>query len=135
MTGTGMRQGSTELAQGNSWLGLELQTAIEPAADAWHAPIETVSNSEAGFERVYQGSALLLSWPVKMPAGAPMERDDHVHRAHCHRSRGRGSLDSSQLVLGAQATRAPTRNIDPARSRLVQLTRPSRPRIGRAGCV
>ena len=40
-----------------------------PAADAWYAPIETVSNSEAGFERVYQGSALLLSWPVRLAPG------------------------------------------------------------------
>ena len=50
--------------QGNAWLGLAVETAVSPPADAWHAPIETVSNSEAGFERVYQGSALLLSWPV-----------------------------------------------------------------------
>lgn len=42
---------------------------MSPAADAWHAPIETVSNSEAGFERVYQGSALLLSWPVRLAPG------------------------------------------------------------------
>jgi hypothetical protein len=57
------------LGQGNSWLGLEVATAISPAADAWHAPIETVSNSEAGFERVYQGSALLLSWVVRLAPG------------------------------------------------------------------
>ena len=41
----------------------------EPAADAWWSPIETVSNSEAGFERVYQGSALLISWPVTLAPG------------------------------------------------------------------
>jgi hypothetical protein len=28
-----------------------------------------VSNSEAGFERVYQGSALLVSWPVMLAPG------------------------------------------------------------------
>ena len=37
-------------------------------ADAWWAPIETVSNSENGFERVYQGSGLLLSWPLRLGA-------------------------------------------------------------------
>ena len=57
------------IAQGNGWLALELVTEINPPADAWHAPIETVSNSEAGFERVYQGSALLLSWPVRLAPG------------------------------------------------------------------
>jgi alpha-amylase len=58
------------LAQGNGWLGAELSTTIEPAGDAWIAPIETISNSEAGFERVYQGSALLLSWRVHLAPGA-----------------------------------------------------------------
>jgi hypothetical protein len=28
-----------------------------------------VSNSEAGFERVYQGSGLLLSWPMMIAPG------------------------------------------------------------------
>jgi alpha-amylase len=44
-------------------------TTTTSPADAWWAPIETVSNSEAGFERVYQGSALLLSWPVRLARG------------------------------------------------------------------
>ncbi len=67
--GLGVATGVASLGQGNGWLGVELGTAIEPVADAWYAPIETVSNSEAGFERVYQGSALLLSWPVSLPPG------------------------------------------------------------------
>ena len=32
-------------------------------ADAWWAPIETVSNSEDGFERVYQGSGCCCPGP------------------------------------------------------------------------
>ena len=59
----------TALSQGNRWLQTSIATEVAPAADAWIAPIETVSNSEAGFERVYQGSALLLSWPVNLPPG------------------------------------------------------------------
>mgnify|MGYP003693656473 CR=1 FL=1 len=27
-------------------------------------PVETVSVSEGGFERLYQGTALLVSWPL-----------------------------------------------------------------------
>ena len=67
--GNGEASGIDRIAQGNAWLGVELETAVEPAADAWCAPIETVSNSEAGFERVYQGSALLLSWPIELAPG------------------------------------------------------------------
>ena len=36
----------------------------------WWAPVETVSNSEGGFERVYQGSGLLVSWPLALPPAA-----------------------------------------------------------------
>ncbi|HET7181016.1 MAG TPA: alpha-amylase/4-alpha-glucanotransferase domain-containing protein [Candidatus Limnocylindrales bacterium] len=62
--------GVTSLSQGNRWLRTSIETEVGTAADAWIAPIETVSNSEAGFERVYQGSALLLSWPVTLAPGA-----------------------------------------------------------------
>ncbi|MBF8290755.1 MAG: hypothetical protein HW391_1723 [Chloroflexi bacterium] len=55
--------------QGNDWIGVVLATQPSPAADAWWAPIETVSNSEDGFERVYQGSSLLLSWPLDLAPG------------------------------------------------------------------
>jgi alpha-amylase len=66
---SGSAEGVREIGQGNDWLGLSVRTAVDPAADAWSAPIETVSNSEDGFERVYQGSALLLSWPVELAPG------------------------------------------------------------------
>jgi alpha-amylase len=59
----------TRIAQGNEWLGVEVESTVDEPADAWWAPIETVSNSEAGFERVYQGSALLLSWRVTIKPG------------------------------------------------------------------
>jgi alpha-amylase len=72
--------GVTTLGQGNRWLRTSIETEVSPAADAWIAPIETVSNSEAGFERVYQGSSLLLSWPVNMPPGSRWSAR-LVHRA------------------------------------------------------
>ncbi|HJP89327.1 MAG TPA: alpha-amylase/4-alpha-glucanotransferase domain-containing protein [Candidatus Limnocylindrales bacterium] len=62
--------GVTRLRQGNGWLRTSIETEVSAPADAWIAPIETVSNSEAGFERVYQGSALLMSWPVTLAPGA-----------------------------------------------------------------
>jgi hypothetical protein len=67
--GRGTAEAVTELAQGNDYIGIEIATAVSPAATAWWSPIETVSNSEAGFERVYQGSALLLSWRINVAPG------------------------------------------------------------------
>ena len=57
------------LAMVDEWLGGELAlTWTAPATVAW-APVETVSLSETGFERIYQGSALLLSWPLSLAPG------------------------------------------------------------------
>ena len=47
-----------------------------PRAMTWF-PIETVSNSEGGFERVYQGSSLLFRWRLDLAAGV----DDHIPAA------------------------------------------------------
>lgn len=42
-------------------------TISAPGAEAiWIAPIETVSESEDGFERVYQGSQILPVWPLRL---------------------------------------------------------------------
>ncbi len=57
------------IAQGNDDVGISVTTAVSPSADAWWAPVETISNSEGGFERVYQGSGLLLSWALDLAPG------------------------------------------------------------------
>jgi alpha-amylase len=70
----GVAEGVTGLAQGNDHVGVEVRTTVDVPGDAWWAPIETISNSEDGFERVYQGSGLLLSWPVQLAPGERLER-------------------------------------------------------------
>ena len=46
---------------------------LDQAGDGsrWY-PIETVSKSEGGYERVYQASSLHLRWPVALAAGASL---------------------------------------------------------------
>jgi len=54
---------------GNAFEGADFHVTLAPPADvAWY-PVETVSNSEAGFERQYQGSCLLLRWPLALGPG------------------------------------------------------------------
>jgi alpha-amylase len=65
----GTERDLTSLAQGNDDIGLSVTTRLDMPTDAWWAPIETVTNSEDGFERVYQGAGLLLSWPLRLGAG------------------------------------------------------------------
>ncbi|MEA2546823.1 MAG: 4-alpha-glucanotransferase, partial [Chloroflexota bacterium] len=59
----------SRLAAGNDQLGVSVETTIDRPVDVWIAPIQTVSNSEAGFELVYQGAATLLVAPLKLAAG------------------------------------------------------------------
>ena len=68
--GRGVATAVTDLAQGNDYVGISVATTVSQPASAWWAPVETVSNSEAGFERVYQGAGLLLTWPLALAAGA-----------------------------------------------------------------
>ena len=67
--GTGEAAGVEAIGYGNDWVGIAVEARPQPPADAWWSPIETVSNSESGFERVYQGSTLLLSWPARIEPG------------------------------------------------------------------
>ena len=48
----------------DEWLGLAARLSWAPAAELAWGPVETVSVSESGFERIYQGLALLLLWPL-----------------------------------------------------------------------
>ena len=57
------------LQSGNDQLGIRLETLIQPAADAWISPIRTVSNSEGGFELVYQGSCFVALRPISVLPG------------------------------------------------------------------
>ncbi len=68
--GSGQATAVERLAQGNDYIGIDIETTVSEPADAWWAPVETISNSEQGFERVYQGSGLLLSWPIALAAGS-----------------------------------------------------------------
>jgi hypothetical protein len=67
--GSGSAEAVTTLAQGNDAIGIAIATAVSDPATAWWAPVETISNSEGGVERSYQGSGLLLSWPLALAPG------------------------------------------------------------------
>jgi alpha-amylase len=70
---TGEVPNVSELALGNSWLGIEMGLKSSHPALFWRFPLETVSGSEAGFERTYQGSSVLLQWPITLPPGEAAE--------------------------------------------------------------
>jgi alpha-amylase len=49
----------------DEWIGVEACLSWSPDAELAWGPVETISVSEAGFERLYQGLALLLTWPME----------------------------------------------------------------------
>jgi len=103
--GAGTASRIARLAAGNDWVGVVVDTHVSPAADAWWSPIDTISNSEAGFERVYQGSALLLSLPLRL---TPRER----HRIRVeHRVRVARDRSADEVAL----TAGPAPSADAAR--------------------
>jgi 4-alpha-glucanotransferase len=57
------------IAFGNDYEGVRIEARAEPDARLTWFPVETVSNSEAGFERSYQGSCMLFRWPVSLARG------------------------------------------------------------------
>jgi len=53
----------------DEWLGLEIEVVSAQKADIWRFPIETISMSEAGFERVYQCSIVMPNWKINLEPG------------------------------------------------------------------
>ena len=80
----------TAVEQGNDYIGIGVATTLSEATDVWWAPVETVSNSEAGFERVYQGTGLLFSWPLSLAPGASRTVTVTPRRVDDARPRGGG---------------------------------------------
>ena len=54
----------------DEWQKAAVALDAPASRDLWIAPIETVSESEDGFERIYQGSQIAAIWPVEFSSGA-----------------------------------------------------------------
>jgi alpha-amylase len=63
----------------DEWQNVAATIDAPGASHLWVAPIETVSESEEGFERVYQGSQILAVWPVEMVASAKWSAETLLH--------------------------------------------------------
>jgi len=57
----------------DEWIGVEASIDAEPATHVGWGPVETVSVSEGGFERIYQGTALTMTWTFDGTGGTEAE--------------------------------------------------------------
>jgi hypothetical protein len=55
-------------ASGASLAGGRLRLSFEPAADLWSFPLQTLSQSEKGYDIIHQGFCLLPVWRLRLPA-------------------------------------------------------------------
>jgi 4-alpha-glucanotransferase len=60
---------ASELRLVDEWQKMSVTLAAPDAHEFWVCPIETVSESEDGFERIYQGSKIVTVWPLELPPG------------------------------------------------------------------
>jgi len=63
----------------DEWQNVAVEMEACGANQMWVAPIETVSESEEGFERVYQGSQIMGVWNVSLSAAEPFHAETVLH--------------------------------------------------------
>ncbi len=74
--GPGPRMKSSGEVEETSWFALtdlhqriRVRLEFDPLVAVWRHPIETISQSEAGFECIYQGSAIIPKWEMTLLPG------------------------------------------------------------------
>jgi hypothetical protein len=76
LASAGVLEGCPVLTMEDDWSGIRASlSASGPAAAPafWRFPLETASQSEAGFERTYQGSVMAPVWPLSLAPGDSFE--------------------------------------------------------------
>lgn len=61
--------GARSVELGHRWFGLLVRWEWDRPANLWRAPVNTISNSEAGFEKVYQASSVMPLWTPGLSPG------------------------------------------------------------------
>jgi alpha-amylase len=69
LASAGVHSDIQSLGMRDECFGFELQLKYSPAVELWRFPVETVSQSEEGFESVYQGSCIAGCWRVSLEPG------------------------------------------------------------------
>ncbi len=73
LASTGELKDISEVHLIDEWNGLRVVLKIDKRCNLWRFPVETVSLSESGFERIFQGSCLLTYWPLELEPGGEFE--------------------------------------------------------------
>ncbi len=66
LASVGEISGITEVQLIDEWNRIKVVLKTDKSCNLWRFPIETVSLSESGFERIFQGSCLLFYWSLDL---------------------------------------------------------------------
>ena len=66
LAGTGEERNVRSWSLVDKWLGIQVLFTLRQPATLWRFPIETVSLSDAGFERLYQSSVVVPNWKLAL---------------------------------------------------------------------
>lgn len=66
LASSGEQESVREVVLVDEWRGLRVRIGFDQPATVWRFPIETISQSEGGFERVYQSSAVVPVWRLSI---------------------------------------------------------------------
>ena len=66
LASVGGLNGVREVHLVDEWNKMKTVLKTDKSCNLWRFPIETVSLSESGFEKIFQGSCLLLYWPLEL---------------------------------------------------------------------
>jgi hypothetical protein len=61
-------EGVASYAVGTHIRGFEVGVQLSESATLWHYPLEPVTNSEGGFEKIHQGAVFLHIFELELPA-------------------------------------------------------------------
>jgi len=75
LASSGETNNVTQVSLVDEWLRLKLTLLFSQPAVLWRAPVETVSQSESGFERVYQSSLVMPIWRISLGPGTSWETE------------------------------------------------------------
>ncbi len=64
----GITESVLKMGLKDEWQKIDIQLIYSTPATVWRFPIETVSQSEGGVEKVYQNSVVLPNWKIYLPS-------------------------------------------------------------------
>ncbi|MEQ8821490.1 MAG: DUF1926 domain-containing protein [Sumerlaeia bacterium] len=73
MDSEGILHNVSKFAVRDGWKNIRVEWKLSQEADHWRLPIETVSNSEAGIERIYQSTVVMPVWKLALGVGQTWE--------------------------------------------------------------